>query len=66
MGLRLEVDDSMLEVPRCRLRKQGEKAFSSAAPRLWNNLPLVMRATDFLSSFKKQLKTFLFKRAFSL
>ena len=59
-------DAHLLEVPRCRLRTQGEKAFSSAAPRLWNNLPLAMRATDCLSSFKKQLKTFLFKIAFSL
>ena len=59
-------DAHLLEVPRCRLHTQGEKAFSSAAPRLWNNLPLAMRATDSLSSFKKQLKTFLFKRAFSL
>ena len=59
-------DAHLLEVPRCRLRTQGEKAFSSAAPRLWNNLPLAMRATDSLSSFKKQLKTLLFKRAFSL
>ena len=59
-------DAHLLEVPRCRLRMQGEKAFSSAAPRLWNNLPLAMRATDSPSSFKKQLKTFLFKRAFSL
>ena len=57
-------DAHLLEVPRCRLRTQGEMAFSSAAPRLWNNLPLAMRATDSLSSFKKQLKTFLFKRAF--
>ena len=59
-------DAHLLEVPRCRLRTQGEKAISSAAPRLWNNLPLAMRTTDSLSSFKKQLKTFLFKRAFSL
>ena len=36
---------------------QGEKAFSSAAPRLWNNLPLAMPTTDSLSFFKKQLKT---------
>ena len=35
----------LLEVPRCRLRTQGEKAFSSAAPRLWNNLPLAMTAS---------------------
>ena len=35
-------DIHLLEVPRCRLHTQGEKAFSSAAPRLWNNLgPLV-------------------------
>ena len=59
-------DAHLLEVPRCRLLTQGEKAFSSAAPRLWNNLPLAMRATDSLSSFKKQLKTLLFKKAFSL
>ena len=59
-------DALLLEVPRCRLRTQGEKTFSSAAPRLWNNLPVAMRATDSLSSFKKQLKTLLFKRAFSL
>ena len=58
-------DAHLLEVPRCRLRTQGEKAFSSAAPRLWNILPVSMRATDSLSSFKKQVKTFLFKRAFS-
>ena len=45
---------------------QGEKAVLSAAPWLWNNLPLAMRATDCFSSFKKQLKTFQFKRAFSL
>ena len=42
----------------------GKKAFSSAAPRLWNNLLLAMRATDSFSSFKKKLKTFLFKRVF--
>ena len=59
-------DAHLLEVPRSRLRTQGEKAFSSAAPRLWNNLPLAMRATDSLSAFKKQLKTLLFRRTFSL
>ena len=59
-------DAHLLEVPRCRLRTQGEKAFSRVAPQLWNNLPLAMHATGSLSSFKKQLKTLLFKRAFSL
>ena len=59
-------DAHLLEVPPCRLRTQEEKAFSSAAPRLWNNLPLAIRTTDSLNSFKTPLKTFLFKRAFLL
>lgn len=59
-------DAHLLEVPRSKLCTQGDKAFSRAAPRLWNNLPLAMRATDCLIVFKKQLKTLLFKRAFSL
>ena len=45
-------DAQLLEVPRCRIHTQGENAFSRAAPRLWNNLPLAMRAADCLSSFK--------------
>ena len=44
-------DAHLLEDPRCRLRTQGESAFSSAAPRLWNNLPLAMRATKDISAF---------------
>jgi hypothetical protein len=50
----------LLEVPRSRLRTQGEKAFSSAAPRLWNNLPLAICATDCFSSFKKYITIVLF------
>ena len=39
-------DAHLLVVPRSNLCSQGDRAFSNAAPRLWNNLPLVMRATD--------------------
>ena len=60
------VDAHLLVVPRSNLCSQGDRAFSHAAPRLWNNLPLVMRATNSQNIFKKQLKTILFKRAFSL
>ena len=59
-------DAHLLVVPRSNLCSQGDRAFSHAAPRLWNNLPLVMRATNSQNIFKKQLKTLLFKRAFSL
>ena len=59
-------DAHLLVVPRRNLSTQGYRAFSHAAPRLWNNLPLAMRITDSQNIFKKQLKTLLFKRAFSL
>ena len=37
-----------------------------AAPKLWNDLPRDLRLVDNISSFKKQLKTHLFKLAYSL
>ena len=40
----------------------GDRAFVAAAPKLWNNLPLDLRCT---SVFKRNLKTHLFKKAFS-
>ena len=33
---------------------------------LWNSLPLTVRTSSSLAIFKKQLKTFLFRKAFSL
>jgi hypothetical protein len=38
----------------------GERAFSSASPAVWNNLPLSIRLAPSLNSFKNQLKTFYF------
>ena len=35
-------------------------AFGTAAPRLWNELPVNIRASGTLSVFRKWLKTFLF------
>ena len=62
-------DAHLLVIPRSNPCTQGYRAFSHAAPRLWNNLPLAMRATDSHNIFKKQLKIrfylnvhFLFKR----
>ena len=41
------------------------RAFSVVAPRLWNTLPLDLRTAPSLSSFRRGLKTFLFKQAFN-
>ena len=48
-----------LFVPRARLRF-GERAFSIAAPLLWNSLPAETRNVATLETFKKKLKTFMF------
>ena len=55
----------LLEVPGTNLRTMGDRAFCSAAPRLWNSLPTNLRAPQTLDSFKTGLKTFLFRKAFS-
>ena len=39
----------------------GERSFSVGAPKLWNMLPLDLRAERETDEFKKKLKTFLFK-----
>ena len=44
----------------------GDRAFQHAAPRLWNGLPISLRSANNLNSFKKDLKTFLFKDAYNV
>ncbi|KAM3608095.1 uncharacterized protein V6R79_019006 [Siganus canaliculatus] len=48
------------------LKGYGDRAFSRAAPRLWNSLPPSLRDSPSPSLFKTQLKTFLFCQAFNL
>ena len=38
----------------------GRRSFSYAAPFVWNNLPINLRSTNCLSTFRSQLKTHLF------
>lgn len=58
-------NSNRLAVPRYKLRTCGYRAFSCAAPLLWNALPSNIRFADSLCSFKSQLKTYLFIEAFS-
>ena len=41
-------------------RTIGERAFSSASPTIWNNIPLSIRTASSLSDFKRHLKTLYF------
>ena len=56
---------SLLHVPRSNQKTYGDRAFAVAAPRLWNALPIQMRQPGTaLDTFKRSLKTLLFKQAF--
>ena len=44
----------------------GDRAFTAAAPSLWNKLPSEIRDEDNFEHFKPKLKTFLFRAAYSM
>ena len=50
--------------PRCTRTVYGCRAFSVAAPNLWNTSPCDVTYNSTLSTFKKHLKTFIFNAAF--
>ena len=52
-----------LSIPRTKLNL-GKRAFSVAAPIIWNELPTTLKSCESLASFRKNLKTYLFKIAF--
>ncbi|XP_061442164.1 cytochrome c oxidase subunit NDUFA4 isoform X1 [Rhineura floridana] len=49
-----------------RLAGTRERAFSVAAPTLWNSLPQDLRHASSLNVFRKALKTWLFQQAFGV
>ena len=49
-----------LAAPRARLKTCGERTFPLAAPGLWNSIPLGIRSSSSIDSFKRRLKTYLF------
>ena len=51
-----------LKIPRSRTTSYGDRAFSVAAPKLWNELPPEIRDAPTLPLFKTMLKTHLFKK----
>src|SRR6218665_2127449 len=65
-GLRLRsLERTDLRVRRMRT-PFGDRAFSAAGPRCWNSLPPVIRSADSVDSFKAQLKTHLFAKAYPM
>ena len=64
-GLNVLALQRLLSLPRTSLKTYGDRAFSAAGPRLWNELPLSLGSSNILTVFKKDLMTHLFKFAFS-
>ena len=58
-------DKCLLKKPVMQLKTFGERSFYYAAPEVWNNLPFELRSCSNLNIFKKKLKTFFFRIAFS-
>jgi hypothetical protein len=49
----------LLAIPRCRT-EFGKRAFSHSAPSVWNSIPVEIRSSSSLVSFKRSLKSHLF------
>lgn len=57
----------LLKHPSGEMKKSfGDRSFSVAAPTLWNALPVSLRMITCISTFKSNLKTYLFKLAFNI
>ncbi len=52
---------TVLEVPKIKLVRCGDRAFCKTAPVLWNDLTHELKLTEKLDTFKSRLKTKLFK-----
>ena len=61
-GLR-SAETLSVAVPRTK-SSVGDRAFAAAGPRAWNSLPVHVRSAGTLDSFRRLLKTHLFKRAY--
>ena len=60
-NLRSSSDTRTLSIPRVRTKTFGERAFSFCGPKQWNSLPADIRSISNTDTFKKALKTYLFK-----
>ena len=54
-------DSNFLAIP--KTTTIGDRSFAAIAPKLWNQLPLAIRHSDSVDSFKRALKTYLFRES---
>ena len=54
------------EVPFNKRKSFRDRGFSTVGPKLWNDLPVSVRNSENIGSFKKRLKTHYFKTFYAL
>ena len=64
-GLHSNDRTNQLEIPTTTRKTFTARAFSVQGPQLWNQLPEELQQIDSYTLFKKNLKTFLYRKAFS-
>jgi hypothetical protein len=64
-NLRSTQQSVTLVVPKSRTVTNGDRCFTSTAPKLWNALPEHVRECKTQCAFKKSLKTHIFHQVFS-
>ena len=63
-ALRSSSNKCTLAVPRTRTVTYGDRAFTTAAPKLWNSLPESLKCSSSEAVFRRDLKTYLFSRSY--
>ncbi len=59
-------NNDVFNVPKTNKKCCSDRAFSVAAPQLWNDLPIHIKCAKDVKDFKVALKTHLFKIAYNL
>ena len=53
-------DSNFLVILKTTTITYGDRSFVAIAPKLWNQLPLAIRQSDSVDSYKRAMKTYLF------
>ena len=65
-GLQSNNARRLLKIPRTNKCTFADRSFSVCGPQSWNELPEMLRVVPDLQTFKKELKTYLFRQAYKL
>ena len=59
--LRSSTDTTRFVIPKMLMKSYGERSFVHSGPKIWNSLPQNLREIKSFLTFKRHLKTYLFK-----